>query len=116
MKERPSAFDQFLTYLFIITVLFAIGKSVHKYFYTKNYDYVVETSCDPQTERCFVRDCSGGDCPPNNLSTYRRYTIKAYDFPKCSDNSCKSECESGAIACEPISCDEAAGDACTVTE
>ena len=48
--------------------------------------------CDPTSQTCFSRDCSEGDCPPNNLENYRQFTIRARDFSRCSDNSCLKEC------------------------
>jgi hypothetical protein len=90
--------------LLIVTFLFAVGASYYKYYYTKDYDYLVEAKCDPSTEKCFFRDCDNQPdlCPPNNLSYYKEYYVKAYDFPKCSDNSCETECSMGVIGCELV--------------
>ena len=97
-------FNSALTFLFVVSFLLAIGASYYKYYYTKDYNYLVEAKCDPISKQCSFRDCENEPdiCPPNNLSYYKGYYVKAYDFPKCSDNSCEIECESGTISCELI--------------
>lgn len=104
-----------LVVLFFLLFIVAIGSTFYRYLYTKDYDYLVEASCDPVIEQCFVRDCENDpdSCPPNGLSLYKQYYVKAYDFPQCSDNSCQIQCESGAIQCEIIACDVEAGDECS---
>ncbi len=101
---QKSHLNSILTILFFLSFLLAIGASYYKYFYTKNYDYLVEATCDPNAGKCFYRDCENNpdSCPPNNLSYYKEYYVKAYDFPKCSDNSCQTECENGTISCKMI--------------
>ena len=103
-----------LAALFILTFILAIGFCFYHYFYTQNYDYLVEASCDPNSENCFYRDCDllPEECPPNQLSFYTQYQLKAYDFKTCADNSCKKECEGGVIACEKIVCGSDSGDVC----
>ena len=93
-----------LTILFFVSFVMAIGASYYKYYYTKNYDYLVEASCNPDFEKCNFRDCDTNpdNCPPNGLSYYKEFYVKAYDFPKCSDNSCLVECTNGTIKCEAI--------------
>ncbi len=106
VEDKNLSLNQGLTILFLITFLFAVGASFYKYYYTKNYDYLVEASCDPSTEKCFHRDCSNADdCPPNGLSYFKEFYVKAYDFPKCTDDSCKTECTEREISCVPISCE-----------
>jgi len=100
--------------LIFVILLLPIGSSFYEYLYTKDYDYLIEAQCDPLKEICFSRDCSIADeCPPNNLSNYKEFYVRAYDFEKCSDNSCEIECAKGLIACTPVLCDEPAGDICT---
>ncbi|MES3004652.1 MAG: hypothetical protein V4690_00905 [Patescibacteria group bacterium] len=93
-----------LIILFIVMCGVAVGASYYKYYYTKDYYFLVEATCDPETQVCNFRDCENEPdlCPPNGLSYYNEYQIKAYDFPKCSDNSCKLECENQTIYCELI--------------
>lgn len=99
-------------YLFVLILPFTA--SFYKYYLTKNYYYLIEAKCDPSIETCFSRDCSTlDDCPPNELSNYKEFYIKAYDFFKCSDNSCIEECSKNVINCIPIVCGKSADDICT---
>jgi hypothetical protein len=113
MKSGRGVFNTILTIVFTISLFVAIGANFYKYIYTKQYDFLVEAACDPSIEKCFYRDCEQtNDCPPNNLSVYKKYLLKGKDFPLCSDNSCKQECESGQIQCSLVLCNESAGDVC----
>ncbi len=110
---KSSFFTKFLFAFLIISLLGAIGLSFYRYYYQKDYNYLVEASCDPITEKCFARDCSNpDDCPPNQFSSYKEYYVKAYDFPRCADNSCAATCASGDIKCESVPCDKKEGDVC----
>lgn len=57
----------------------------------KNYTFLVEAPCDPETQICYVRSCDEY-CPPNGLETYTVYEINAGNFSSCSDNSCLNVC------------------------
>ena len=106
-ERKEKRIHLFLNILFLITILAAVGIGFWKYYYTRNYDFRIEAPCDPKTEQCSYRDCSiDGDCPPNNLSYYKAFFVKSYDFQKCSDNSCEKECKAGTIECRPISCED----------
>ncbi|MEQ1561116.1 MAG: hypothetical protein ABL899_00170 [Nitrospira sp.] len=96
--------DNILTLLFFIFFLGATFSSYYKYFYIKDYDYLIEAGCDPLLEECSFRDCEKNPdiCPPNNLSYYKEYYVKAYDFQKCSDNSCSYECLNMEIVCREV--------------
>jgi hypothetical protein len=41
--------------------------------------------------------------------------VKAYDFPKCSDNSCLKECSNGTLRCAPVRCGGDPSDNCLYT-
>lgn len=103
-----------VTILSFVLFFIAIAGSYSTYYVRARFDYLIEASCDPETEMCFSRDCESMDaeCPPNNLSLYKQWFIHASDFPKCADNSCKMECEQEVIECRPILCDAGAGDEC----
>jgi len=78
----------------------------------RDYSFIIESSCDPTSQTCFHRDCSNpDDCPPNGLSNYQIYEVKAVDFPRCSDNSCP-ECQMKSISCISVACDSEVGDEC----
>ena len=90
-----------------LSCLVVIFTSFYFFYYKKDYDFVVEVVCDPSKETCFERDCSNpDDCPPNGLSDFKRYNLKASDFRACKNENCASVCETGAIKCEPIKCVE----------
>ena len=113
-SSKPLTSNELITTIFFLTFVIALSVSFYRYSLKENYDYIVESPCDSSSEICYFRDCvnSPDDCPPNNLSYYKVSYIKAYDFPKCGDNSCSNECKSGSISCVPVSCDEANGDTC----
>lgn len=103
-------------WLFIVIsamVLAAIANNFYTFYIQKNYSFTVEASCDPSAQSCYLRDCSTGECPPNELETYRVFDLKAADFARCSDDSCLTECTSGAIKCQEIPCGESADDSCS---
>ena len=112
-KAKSGVFVKFLVDFFVLSFFFAIGVSFYRYYHQKDYDYLVESSCDPIAEHCFSRDCeNSADCPPNQLSAYKEYYVKAYDFPRCEDNSCAIACGMNSIKCEAVLCDTEAGDTC----
>lgn len=95
-------------------IIFPICTNFFKYYYAKNYDYIIEAKCDPLIEICFSRDCTNpNDCPPNGLAIYKKFYVKAYDFAKCRENFCEKECNKNLIKCTPIPCGQLADDVCT---
>jgi hypothetical protein len=108
---KSLALPVFIIILFIVPIF----SSFYKYYFLKDYNFIVEAPCDESKETCFTRDCSIADeCPPNEISIYKEWYIKAYDFSKCADNTCAKECENGIIKCKAIECDIDAGDNCTI--
>ncbi len=106
--------NKVLSTIFILTVIAALAACFHRYYYSKNYTYLVEASCDPSLEPCFVRDCSNpDDCPPNQLSFYSQFEVKARDFDECTTNSCERECKSGLIECTIVECTLDSADECS---
>ena len=91
-----------ISYLSLITILIATVFSFYKYYWASNYDFIIEFPCNPDSEYCKYRPCDTNPkrCLPNNLSYYKAYTIKAYDFKYC-DNDCQTQCNSGKITCLP---------------
>lgn len=114
-KTHGTFTDRFVTVIFVLSFIIAVGVSWYRYSYTKNYDYLVEAPCDPAYDSCFFRDCEGDpdNCPPNGLSYYDQFYVKAYDFPKCADDSCAYECLTGAVSCTQVVCGESEEDVCS---
>lgn len=89
----------------IIVLLIPVASNFYKYYYSKNYYFLIEAECDSSKENCYLRDCSITDeCPPNGYSTYKQYYVKAFDFLNCADNSCSIECKEKIITCLEIPC------------
>ena len=102
-----------LHWLLLVSVIIAILAGVYKYAIAKDYDFFVEAPCDSTTDLCYTRDCSVEDeCPPNNLSEYRVFSIPAVKFPECLNNSCENVCLTSDSPCEEVTCSEDAGDTC----
>lgn len=100
----------------LLCCLAVILSSFYFFFYKKDYDFIVEVACDSAKEICFSRDCTNpDDCPPNELSTFKRYSLNASDFKYCENEDCAQVCEIGQIKCEPVTCapDVETGESCT---
>ena len=119
MPETEEKKINWFLLLISLSCAVTILSSFYSLYYKKNYDFIVEVSCDPSLETCFQRDCSNpDDCPPNGLSDFKRYTLKAYDFNKCENEDCTNACLNGLIECKQISCieDLEAGESCSTPE
>ncbi len=118
-KEAEIKSNSWFLYLIITSCVVVILSSFY-FFYLKNdFDFIVETTCDPSQETCFHRDCTNPeDCPPNGLSDFKRYTLNAGDFKLCENEDCTSMCNSGVIKCELLECieDPIYGETCTSPE
>jgi hypothetical protein len=93
-------------YILIGGCFIAISSSFYFFYYKKSYDFIVETSCNPETEICFFRECINiDDCPPNNYSYYSEYTLGARDFRTCGEEEdCTLACKTGLINCTKTEC------------
>ena len=105
--------NRLIFWLLILMVVSAIGANFYTFYFKKNIDFIIETPCDENTQTCFVRDCSTGDCPPNNLSQYRSFHISASNYAACEYDSCVKDCSSGSVKCVELMCDESGDDACS---
>ena len=118
MPKEEKKINWFL-WLIGLSCLAVITVSFYSFYFKKNYDFIVETPCDATKEECFQRDCTNpDDCPPNGLSSFKRYSLNANDFAKCENEDCTKACESGAIKCEQIKCavDTETGESCLSPE
>ncbi len=112
---QQSKYSKLLVYIFLTLFLVALCSSFFTYLYSKDYDVVVEASCDQTKQSCYLRDCENTEeCPPNNLSVYKIYQVKGYDYKACKDGTCLYECENGAIQCTEILCGENRDDICSL--
>lgn len=108
----PFAIINSLLFLFVIFICF------YFFYIKKDFDFIIETSCDINKEQCFIRDCTNpDDCPPNGLEEFKRYTLNANDFKYCENEDCLDVCENQQINCNLIQCkeDEEYGETCSET-
>jgi hypothetical protein len=107
MPEEESKGHNVFLYILLLSCFAVVLSSFYNFYFRKNYDFIVETSCDQTKESCFYRDCDvEGSCPPNNLSYYNEYTINAKDFYLCKDEDCTEAINSGLINAEKTECAE----------
>ncbi len=104
--------NKIFLWLVALSVVVVILSTAYKFTLQKNYDFVVEASCDPTSEVCFYRDCNEEECPPNGLEYYKTMLVSAADFSKCSDNSCTIQCTENKISCQEVVCGESENDTC----
>jgi len=94
----------------VILLLFVVvGYRFEQYYLLKNFTLEVNTSCNPEIEKCFVMDCQEGD-PGCDTSPYKKVEILARDAPKClEEHSCDSfVCPVGLVNCSITYCSESA--------
>ncbi len=116
MEDKPKKLLTPFTILNIVLFLSVMVSSFYFFYIKKNFKFIVETTCDPSIEQCFLRDCTNADdCPPNGFSQFKRYELNTNDFKYCTNEDCKIACESKQIKCEPIACSEdvESGESCS---
>jgi hypothetical protein len=107
MPEENKKQTYWLVFLLVGSCIFSIFISFYFYAIKKEHNFFVETACDTTKENCFYRDCESEDaeCPPNNLSYYSKYSIRAKDFPMCVNEDCADFCTSQQKdSCIKIAC------------
>lgn len=112
LKKIFTPFTIINIFLFFIVIL----SSFYFFYLKKDFDFIIEIPCDPSLEICTIRDCSNPEnCPPNQLESFKRYSLKAYDFNQCPNEDCALWCEGGLIECKKIECavDEEIGENCS---
>ena len=117
MPEDRDKNSNWFLWLIGLSCLVSIVVSFYFFYFKKNYDFIVEVACDPSKEECFERDCSNPDnCPPNELSNFKRYTLNANDFKMCANEDCAKACTTGIIKCEQVACEANSelGESCSV--
>ena len=107
LKSVPGIFIVLLCSVVLATLF-----SFVKYYITKDYYFLVETPCNPADRTCYIRDCSDGWCPPNELAEYTIYSVPAHLFENCSDNTCTNVCSQSDL-CEEVVCENNEEDECS---
>lgn len=107
-KENHKKNINIFLYVLLISIFIVIIVSFYSFYFNKNYDFLIETKCDPMTDVCFFRDCISTPeiCPANNLSYYNQYMIKAKDFKYCINEDCTQVCSDGSVECVKKICTE----------
>jgi hypothetical protein len=107
--ESPAAFvlnSERVSWALLGSTVIAFFMSGYLYLYAENYNYQVEAPCDAEAHECYVRDCSQGECPPNDLTDYRVFLVPAAHFKNCTDNSCANVCLAPHSPCKEMLCSE----------
>ena len=105
MDKEPKRSTPWIFWVLLVSVVIILGQSMYENYLMKHYLFFVQATCDPAVNQCYSRSCdTSGDCPPNNLTTYRVFQLPASQFHNCSDNSCLNICPSAAYACKEIPC------------
>ena len=103
--QKQKKFFTLFTTINIAIFLIVIISSFYFLFLKKDFQFLVETNCDKNKEQCFERDCTNpDDCPPNNLTVFKRYSLKASDFKYCTNEDCAEACETHKIKCAEVKC------------
>ena len=100
MRKR----DIILIIIFSLFFTVSIGAKYYKFFTQNNYDLLLETSCEPESESCFVYECNypeDEECEP-----YKYIEIKAYDFIQndLEDEEYGLQCTDVDAPCTVIQC------------
>jgi hypothetical protein len=118
MEQQQKKSNSWFLKTLVACCFISVFVSFYLFYYKKNYNFIVEFPCNTSKEICFQRDCTNpDDCPPNELSDFKRYSLNARDFYKCENENCTNACETGTIKCEPVTCVENldAGESCSST-
>ena len=100
--------------LFLSGFVVAFVASFVRYYYLKEFPVHIEVSCDPASEKCFHRDCSTDDCPPNGFNDYRQFSLQGSVFVTCNDlDGCNNLCKNNPGSCQETVCGTTDGDVCS---
>ncbi len=114
MNERQVDRAVVILVIFIAVSLVVVCITAYsKYWFFKDYFFLVEAPCDANSRVCYIRDCNEEYCPPNELAEYTVYRLKAHTFAQCTDNTCMNVCDENRSLCTEISCSEAEGYQCS---
>lgn len=94
-------------FIFFILILFLVvaGERYLEYIHNKNFEILVNTSCQLGEQGCFVADCEAG--PDCDQTPYKKVSILAKEAPKClGEHTCENFTCSGLESCEITYCSE----------
>ncbi len=98
--------------VFFLLIAGSVAVTYWRIVVERDYLVLAETSCDPETEACFVYECDpeAEECtgdPEEDTSYYAKIKKKAFNFPDCGEEGCEDPiCEEGEADCEVILCTE----------
>jgi hypothetical protein len=90
---------------FVLLVIGSVGTTFLKYVVFKNYQIFADSSCNPQTEKCFVSICDPAEdstCPENEADRviyYKLISKNASEIYKCEQSVDKIDCN-GELTCK----------------
>lgn len=97
--------------ILVLLILISVSMTFVKIVIQKDYQIVAETSCNPETEKCFVYTCDPADdetCPveeSERVSYYKMVSKKAANIATCEATAEKIGCNE-ELSCTPdeVSC------------
>ena len=102
-----------INYVLVFALFLPFLINFYHYYLENDFKYIIEARCNPSHEYCYMRDCKEEDCPPNNFKNFKRFSVSASDFSKCSNYTCQKECLTGVIHCDEIKCGTSPDDKCS---
>jgi hypothetical protein len=114
MEPKSDIFDKTIVIAGFILTISAIIVCFYIYYYKKDFDFIVEASCDASKQSCYTRNCDVDGCPPNNLSVYKVFHLNAADFGSCSDDTCIRFCQQNPSKCLETMCGDDPADTCAL--
>lgn len=97
-----------LVLLLVVFMLFSIGAKYYKFAIANDYYISAAVACDPETESCFVWDCSIEEDEDCDQSPYMYMYTHASELSECNpyenDNCPDLTCPAESTTCEMIPC------------
>lgn len=94
-------------FLFVLLAIVVIGAYKYKEFVIdRNFDIFAHVTCDPQSESCFVADCSPEDDSECDLIPYKKVLKPAKNIEECapSEECPELSCGENEVGCTITYC------------
>ena len=97
--QKSNFNDKLFFIFFILLVIGSVGTTFLKFAVFKNYQILAETSCNTQTEKCFVKTCdptTDKTCPTNETERttyYKKISKTASNIYTCEQSADKIGCD-----------------------